>query len=444
MPSSIHTAWLRTLAQLALVLAVGLGIGFAIGRPWPGLALASLAVVGFHYWRLQRVLQRLAARQRLLPGDSSGAWNQLDTLLYRSQTEMRTRKRRLLAMLRAYRAVATALPDAVVLVERNSQRILWFNEAATPLLGLHYPRHHDASIASALPTLPMAHWLAAGRNAEPMEDVASPVDPQRRLSLRLLPYSEDLWLLLARDVSRLLRLEHMRRDFVANVSHELRTPLTVIHGYLEMLDADDNPEWATLLAEMRQQSQRMTRLVEDLLTLSRLDARDELPEERVAMQPMLASLAREAEALSGGRHRIVVEDSAGIDLRGSSRDLHSAFSNLLSNAVRYSPDGGEIVVQFLRDADGGASLTVRDTGVGIPPEHLPRLTERFYRVSTSRSRDTGGTGLGLAIVKHVLGLHDATLEIESTLGAGSRFRCRFPRARILPRDAAAPVTIAPP
>ena len=188
----------------------------------------------------------------------------------------------------------------------------------------------------------------------------------------------------------------------------------------------------------------MTRLVEDLLTLSRLDARDELPDERVAMQPMLASLAREAEALSGGRHRIVVEDSAGIDLRGSSRDLHSAFSNLLSNAVRYSPDGGEIVVQFLRDADGGASLAVRDTGVGIPPEHLPRLTERFYRVSTSRSRDTGGTGLGLAIVKHVLGLHDATLEIESTLGAGSRFRCRFPRAGILPRDAAAPDTIAPP
>ena len=262
--------------------------------------------------------------------------------------------------------------------------------------------------------------------------------------LELIDVRGDHRLLVVRDTSKLAHLEHMRRDFVANVSHELRTPLTVIHGYLEMLDADDNPEWATLLAEMRQQSQRMTRLVEDLLTLSRLDARDELPEERVAMQPLLASLAREAEALSGGRHRIVVEDSAGIDLRGSSRDLHSAFSNLLSNAVRYSPDGGEIVVQFLGDADGGTSLTVRDTGVGIPPEHLPRLTERFYRVSTSRSRDTGGTGLGLAIVKHVLGLHDATLDIESTLGAGSRFRCRFPRARILPRDAAAPVTIAPP
>lgn len=440
MPSSIHTAWLRTLAQLALVLAVGLGMGFAIGRPWPGLALASLAVVGFHYWRLQRVLQRLAARQRLLPGDSSGAWNQLDTLLYRSQTEMRTRKKRLLAMLRAYRAVATVLPDAVVLVERNSQRVLWFNEAATPLLGLHYPHHHNAALASALQPLPIARWLAAGRNAEPMEDVASPVDPERRLSLRLLPYSEDLWLLLARDVSKLLRLEHMRRDFVANVSHELRTPLTVIHGYLELLDADDNPEWAALLAEMRQQSQRMTRLVEDLLTLSRLDARDEPPDERIDMHAMLASLAREAEALSAGRHRILVDDSAGIDLRGSSRDLHSAFSNLISNAVRYSPDGGEICVQFSRDPDGGARLSVRDTGPGIPPEHLPRLTERFYRVSTSRSRDTGGTGLGLAIVKHVLGLHDARLGIESILGAGSTFTCRFTAARTLAREASAPTT----
>lgn len=444
MPSSIHTAWLRTLAQLALVLAVGLGMGVAIGRPWPGLALASLAVVGFHYWRLQRVLQRLAARQRLLPGDSSGAWNQLDTLLYRSQTEMRSRKRRLLAMLRAYRAVATALPDAVVLVERNSQRILWFNEAATPLLGLHYPRHHDVSIASALPSLPMAHWLAAGRNAEPMEDVTSPEDPQRRLSLRLLPYSEDLWLLLARDVSRLLRLEHMRRDFVANVSHELRTPLTVIHGYLEMLDADDNPEWATLLAEMRQQSQRMTRLVEDLLTLSRLDARDEFPDDRVDMQPMLASLAREAEALSGGRHHVSVESSGGVDLRGSSRDLHSAFSNLISNAVRYTPPGGTILLRYTTQGDGAALLSVQDSGPGIPPEHLPRLTERFYRVSTSRSRDTGGTGLGLAIVKHVLGLHEARLEITSTPGTGSTFTCRFPADRTLACVPSVPAQAATP
>lgn len=433
MSPEARQAWFRTLGQLALVLLAGLGLGLLLGQPWPALAVTALGVVAWHYWRLHRVLQRLAARQRPAPAGGSGAWNALDALLFRGQTEMRSRKRRLLEMLRAYRAVAAALPDAVVLVERNSQRVLWFNEAATPLLGLRYPQHHNAPVADALQPLPMAQWLAAGRNAEPMEDVASPVDPGRRLSLRLIPYSDELWLLLARDVSKLLRLEHMRRDFVANVSHELRTPLTVIHGYLEMLDADDNPEWAALLAEMRRQSQRMTRLVEDLLTLSRLEARDQLPEEHVAMAPMLASLRREAEALSAGRHRIHVEDIAQVDLRGASKELHSAFGNLVSNAVRYTPDGGEIAIRLRRDAGGGAVLAVRDSGYGIPAAHLPRLTERFYRVSTSRSRESGGTGLGLAIVKHVLGLHEAQLRIESDVGAGSTFSCHFGPERVLDR-----------
>ena len=433
MSPEARQAWFRTLGQLALVLLAGLGLGLLLGHPWPAIAVTALGVVGWHYWRLQRVLQRLEARQRPAPAADGGAWNALDALLFRGQTEMRARKRRLLEMLRAYRAVAAALPDAVVLVERNSQRVLWFNEAATPLLGLRYPQHHNAPVADALQPLPMAQWLAAGRNAEPMEDVASPVDPGRRLSLRLLPYSDELWLLLARDVSKLLRLEHMRRDFVANVSHELRTPLTVIHGYLEMLDADDNPEWAALLAEMRRQSQRMTRLVEDLLTLSRLEARDQLPDEHVAMAPMLASLRREAEALSGGRHRVQVEDVAQVDLRGASKELHSAFGNLVSNAVRYTPDGGEIAIRLARDAGGGAVLAVRDSGYGIPAAHLPRLTERFYRVSTSRSRESGGTGLGLAIVKHVLGLHEAQLRIESDVGAGSTFSCHFGPERVLDR-----------
>lgn len=433
MSPEARQAWFRTLGQLALVLLAGLALGLLLGQPWPALAVTALGVVAWHYWRLHRVLRRLAARQRPAPGADGGAWNALDALLFRGQTEMRARKRRLLEMLRAYRAVAAALPDAVVLVERNSQRVLWFNEAATPLLGLRYPQHHNAPVADALQPLPMAQWLAAGRNAEPMEDVASPVDPGRRLSLRLLPYSDELWLLLARDVSKLLRLEHMRRDFVANVSHELRTPLTVIHGYLEMLDADDNPEWAALLAEMRRQSQRMTRLVEDLLTLSRLEARDQLPDEHVAMAPMLASLRREAEALSGGRHRVQVEDVAQVDLRGASKELHSAFGNLVSNAVRYTPDGGEIAIRLARDAGGGAVLAVRDSGYGIPAAHLPRLTERFYRVSTSRSRESGGTGLGLAIVKHVLGLHEAQLRIESDVGAGSTFSCHFGPERVLDR-----------
>jgi two-component system phosphate regulon sensor histidine kinase PhoR len=318
-------------------------------------------------------------------------------------------------------------------VERNTQRITWFNAAATRLLGLHYPRDVDAPLGTRLQPLPIAHWLAAGRNAEPLTDAASPVDPDLRLSLRLIPYSEDLWLLVARDVSRLTRLEQMRRDFVANVSHELRTPLTVVHGYLEMLDPADQPEWAPMLAEMQRQSQRMTQLVEDLLTLSRLEAQDALADEEVSMASMLATLRREAEALGQQRHTISVEDSAGVDLWGSTKELHSAFSNLVSNAVRYTPAGGEIAIGFTRDADGGVALSVRDSGYGIPAAHLPRITERFYRVSTSRSRESGGTGLGLAIAKHVLGLHQARLDITSEVGRGSTFSCHFGADRVHPR-----------
>ena len=434
MSPDARNAWFRTLGQLALVLALGLAVGLLVGQPWPVLTLAALGVVAWHYWKLRHVLVRLTARQRLEPPRGVGVWNELDRLLFRSQSEMRARKRRLLAMLRAYRAAAAALPDAVVVVERNSQRVLWFNEAASPLLGLEFPQHQDASIVTALQPLPMAHWLAAGRNAEPMTDVASPANPDLRLNLRLIPYSDELWLLVARDVTRTMRLEHMRRDFVANVSHELRTPLTVVHGYLEMLDPADNPEWAPMLAEMQRQSQRMTQLVEDLLTLSRLEARETLPEEHVAMVPMLSTLRREAEALSQGRHRILIEDDTGLDLWGSNKELHSAFSNLVSNAIRYTPAGGDILVRFSRDADGGATLAVRDSGYGIPAAHLPRITERFYRVSTSRSRESGGTGLGLAIVKHVLGLHGARLEISSEVGKGSVFACRFGAERVHPRD----------
>jgi two-component system phosphate regulon sensor histidine kinase PhoR len=441
MPPSTRSAWTKTLGQLTLVLAAALLVGLLVGRPWPLLAIAALGVVAWHYWKLRDVLLRLTARQRVEPSGRDGVWNELDRLLYRTQEEMRGRKRRLVDMLRAYSAAAAALPDAVVVIERNSQRVRWFNDAATRLLGLHYPDDIDAALGERLQPLPISRWLAAGRHAEPMIDAASPVDPSLRLSLRLIPYSDELWLLVARDVSKMMRLEQMRRDFVANVSHELRTPLTVVHGYLDMLDPDEQPEWAPILEEMRHQSQRMTQLVEDLLTLSRLEAQDSVVDEEVAMDSMLVALRREAEALSQRRHAISVEDSAGIDLLGSTRELHSAFSNLVGNAVRYTPAGGSIAIVFARTAEGGAELSVRDSGYGIPAAHLPRITERFYRVSTSRSRESGGTGLGLAIVKHILHLHHARLEIESEVGRGSTFTCRFGPERVHPRDRApAPAT----
>jgi len=439
MPPRLRSAWRRTLlAQCGLLLAA-IVAGIAIGHVGAVLAAAALGMLAWQHWRLRRVLQGLGARQHQEPGRGQGAWNELDRLLHRSRAEMRARKRRLLEMLRAYRAAADALPDAVVVVDRNTQRILWFNEAATGLLGLVHPRDMGAPVAECLQPLALARWLAAGRRAEPILDAQAPTDARLRLNLRLIPYSEDHWLLVARDVSKLLQLEQVRRDFVANVSHELRTPLTVVHGYLEMLDPDEFPEWRPMLEEMQRQSQRMTQLVEDLLTLSRLEARDSLPEEPVAMAAMLATLKREAEAFSQGRHTVELQDLAGCDLLGSTRELHSAFSNLVTNAVRYTPAGGTVTITLARTPDGGAVLAVRDTGYGIAHAHLPRLTERFYRVSSSRSRESGGTGLGLSIVKHVLGLHQARLSIESRVGEGSEFACHFGPERVRTRhDEAAP------
>ena len=433
MPPRAHSAWTRTLGQLALVLVVGVLTGLAIGQVWPMLALAALAIVAWHYWRLRKLLMRLTSRQHMPVPHGDGVWNELERLLREQQDDVRNRKRRLMAMLRAYRAAAAALPDAVVVVERNSQRVLWFNEAASPLLGLRYPQDIGAAIGERLQPLQLAPWLSRGRHAEPILDAPSPGTPGMRLGLRLIPYSDELWLLVARDVSKMMRLEQMRRDFVANVSHELRTPLTVVHGYLDMLDPDEQPEWAPMLKEMQHQSQRMTQLVEDLLTLSRLEAQDDVEDDAVSMASMLATLRREAEALSQGRHAVSVADEAGVDLRGSTRELHSAFSNLVSNAVRYTPAGGSIDIRFAPDA-GGVALAVRDSGYGIPAAHLPRITERFYRVSTSRSRESGGTGLGLAIVKHVLNLHQARLQIVSDVGHGSTFSCHFGAERTLPRE----------
>ncbi len=429
------SAWSKTLGQLAILLALGLAVGLLLGQVWPTLTVTALGIVGWHYWRLRRVLGRLTSRRRYPPPQGVGVWNEMDRLLHDNQQAMRERKRRLVAMLRAYRAAAAALPDAVVVLERNSQRILWFNESATPLLGLAHPQDSGQPLGNCLQGMQVSHWLSLGRNAEPLHDIPSPATPGMRLNLRLIPYSDELWMLVAKDVTKMMRLEQMRRDFVANVSHELRTPLTVVHGYLDMLDPEEHPDLAPILLEMQRQSQRMTQLVEDLLTLSRLEAQEGIEDEHVSMSSMLVNLGREAEALSKGRHQIEIVDSAQVDLRGSTKELHSAFSNLVSNAVRYTPAGGSIRVGFALEGRR-AVLSVRDSGYGIPDTHLARLSERFYRVSTSRSRESGGTGLGLAIVKHVLQLHQARLSIESEVGRGSCFSCRFGAERVLPRDAA--------
>ena len=249
----------------------------------------------------------------------------------------------------------------------------------------------------------------------------------------MVPFSKSKKLLIARDITDLERVDAMRRDFIANVSHELRTPLTVVGGFVESLA--DNPKLPETDARryfnlMQENTRRMQRLLDDLLTLSRLESDHNLDEEQVNVPDLLRTLESEAQALSRGRHGITLTLESAAYLTGSLQEIHSALGNLVSNAVRYTPQGGTIDLSW-RERDNEAVFAVRDSGMGIAPEHIPRLTERFYRVDHSRSRETGGTGLGLAIVKHVLTRHGARLEVQSIPGKGSTFSAIFPASRVI-------------
>ncbi|MGB3381728.1 MAG: phosphate regulon sensor histidine kinase PhoR [Rhodanobacter sp.] len=405
-----------------LVIVIGSMAGAIVAALWAspwwalGVALGGEAVALGWWLRARR-----ARRARRTRPDTPGQLRAARAL----------RQSRLRAQLHDVRDAVGALADAVVLFD-DQGRVRWFNAAATRLLGVRR-EHVGQPLAQWLYGSELGTWLRTNAT-QPAADLPAPADASLRLAATIIPFGQQLKVLLARDISTLSRLEQVRRDFVANVSHELRTPLTVIHGYLELLDPVDVPELAPVLGEMRMQSQRMQQIVEDLLTLSRLETREALPDEEVAMIPLLETLRREAVALSQGRHRISVEATTAVRLRGSIHHLHSAFSNLTSNAVRYTPSGGEIVIGWRQTADGGAIFSVRDSGLGISAEHLVRLTERFYRVSSSRSRESGGTGLGLSIVKHVLNLHQGRLVIESEPGRGSTFSCVMEASRVLPPD----------
>jgi two-component system, OmpR family, phosphate regulon sensor histidine kinase PhoR len=425
----LSRSWRATLAGMALLGLLALAAGWLLHAVVLALWLATVLVLAGMLWRVARVARWLERRRHVPLARGSGVLDEWQNLVRQRQLDARAGRRRLVTSLRAFRDAAAALPDAVVALDRE-RRIEWFNPAGTHLLGLAYPHAIGAPLTRVVQAPPLAEWLAGG-GAEPLADLPSPLDAGLHLGVRLIPYSDGRALLVVRDVSRLMRLEHVRRDFVANVSHELRTPLTVVHGYLDMIEPEQIPEYESIVRELRSQSRRMTRIVEDLLTLSRLEASTDLAQERVNLAPLLEALRREALALGQNAHDVVVQIDDGRDLLGSAPDLHSAFSNLVSNAVRYTPAGGRITLRWHRAGDG-ASLSVVDTGQGIPPQHLPRLTERFYRVSTSRSRETGGTGLGLSIVKHVLQLHQARLEIASEAGVGSTFACVFDAARLLP------------
>ncbi len=396
------------------------------------LAVAALAYALVRQLREFAKLRRWASKSRLPSApETEGIWGEVFNLLERHRRSNAGERRRLARLIVRSRRAAQVLPYGVTALDPEL-RLEWCNAAARAHLGVDPERDRGEPIANFVRQPEFIEYLRRRDQSEGLRLRAGGADAPM-LSLQLVAFDESAWLLLSRDVTGEERVEAMRRDFVANVSHELRTPLTVLAGFLDTirdlkLDAQRVRDYLGL---MRPQAERMTRLIEDLLALSALEHAPPPPEARVAVRPLLERLHAEAEALSGGRHRIALAIAGAEDLAGAESEIADAFSNLVTNAVRYTPPAGEIRIAW-RSSPDGAEFSVADTGIGIEAEHIPRLTERFYRVDRGRSRESGGTGLGLAIVKHALARHEATLAIESTPGKGSVFRARFPAVRLLP------------
>ncbi len=412
--------------MLGLTLSM-LFIGFLVGQTFLFFFLACLTYLSWHLYNLYRLEQWFSQGRKFEPPEAPGIWGDVFYHFYRLQQRNRKRKRKLADMLKRFQESTAAMPDATVVLGPRYE-IEWFNKAAIQLLGLQSPRDRGQPITNLIRYPSLHHYLTQANFENTAIKFVSPNNPSMMLSVSVIPYAETQHLLLARDITHLHRLEQIRSDFIANVSHELRTPLTVISGFLETLqDAQTCHEFERPLLLMTQQTARMRNIVEDLLLLSRLESEaNGNGGVMVEVDEMLKNIYEEATVLSGEqKHRITVSVEKDLTIYGHPEELRSAFSNLVFNAVRYTPAGGEITIHWYSDKEG-AHFTVSDTGDGIAPEHLPRLTERFYRVDVGRSRHQGGTGLGLAIVKHVLNRHQGHLHIESQLGQGSLFRCDFP------------------
>lgn len=423
-------AWVSELLFLAVLLAGALLLALLIGHlPW--LLLLALAVLlGRWFRQLYRLDQWLRSRRRNPPA-SWGVWGQLFDDYYRLRRSHHQSKRRLAAVIREFREATAAMPDGTLVLDHEF-RILWYNRAATALVGLTDRADFGQPVSNLIRSPRFVDYLEGGAYEGSVE-IESPVDLTRRLMLRLVPYGNRQYLLVIRDVTRLHRLQAMRRDFVANASHELRSPLTVLGGYLDSMadDRDLHESWRRPVRQMKAQTQRMNNLVNDLLELSRLETEeaDAPMDDAVDMPALIHRLTRDAQLADADAHPLRVEIETDRGLLGVTNELYSALSNLVSNAFRYSQSGRPVTVRWREASDGGLVFEVQDQGVGIDRRHLPFITQRFYRVDSSHSRAQGGTGLGLAIVKHVLKRHGARLDVASEPGEGSLFRCIFPSER---------------
>ncbi len=390
-----------------------------------------LYLVGHIYWihQLNNWLKTPDIRQ--VP-EGSGLWEDVYSSLLKYERSNTLKQTELNSALERFQIVANAIPDGLVILSA-ANTIEWCTSHAEYQLGLDLKTDQNLPIVNLLRS---SHFIAYLYNEvydEPfkLKDIKS---TESTLEIWLIPLATKQKLLISRDVTQIEKVDAMRRDFIANVSHELRTPLTVVGGFIETLSDMEGAIPSNIrsyFGMMQDQTTRMRRLIEDLLTLSHIESNTQAPDNNpINMSMLMNMLLNDANALSQGKHKITAQTNPHFDLTGAVDELQSALGNLVSNAIRYTPEGGEINISWQLHHNQGV-FSVSDNGIGIDQQHIHRLTERFYRVDRSRSRETGGTGLGLSIVKHILTRHQARLEITSELGAGSTFSAVFPKARII-------------
>lgn len=429
---AVRRALQREITKIAGLSLIGALVGWIFDHALLGYAVSVTLYLLVQLRHLRALRRWLEAPKLVELHEPGGLWGEVFEKLLDMQKRNRRRKKKLQAIVAEFQASTAALPDgAVVLGERGE--IAWFNKAAQALLGLHGQQDVGLRIANLIRNPEFAEYLDDDRYHGEVE-LPSPVNRAMRIALKIIPYGNNQRLMIVRDVSELRRLETARRDFVANASHELRTPLTVLRGYLDMIEPESRgpgplAPWRMPLNEMRTQAARMESLINDMLKLARLESDTEGKQDVLNVPGVLARVLEEARAMSQGRHQLELHADRELFLYGRETEAQSIFSNLVSNAVRYTPDNGRIVLRWYGDAEG-AHFSVTDSGIGIAEEDIPRLTERFYRVDVGRSRASGGTGLGLSIVRHALQRHEGRLDIESRLGEGSTFTCHFPPHRV--------------
>ena len=425
-------------------LLVAIALAFlAAGTGWfvageVGAEVMALGTVAFFFlrqlWLVLRLIHWAACPLGTPTPSASGAWGAAFEALHKRGRLASAEREQATEELARFRRAAEALPDGVIILD-GYRAIEWMNLQAEACLGLKASVDTGSRITHLLREPEFLAYLDSPDHRGVPLELHTQRNPGRSLQIQAAPFAAGRTLLLVRDITQLQKLATMRRDFVANVSHELKTPLTVTLGFVETaMDAlDDTPpqEIAQYLQTAAEQARRMQQLIDDLLTLSSLETDSPPPlEDPIDVADLLNDIGKEVAALSSGRHDIALENQGPRILLGSVRELRSAFANLAGNAVRYSPDGGRIVLRWSGEGSGGGRFSVHDSGIGIALQHLPRLTERFYRVDRGRSREAGGTGLGLAIVKHVLERHQAVLQVESEPGQGSVFSVVFPAHRV--------------